>query len=183
MEFPKFIPDSDVDPTDDTSLLLLSLIDVVVVVAAEAPLGSEDDLFEDDDDDTFFAAIATNATKAHVATTIMAIFLELFVVSIGAVALPVLLVLMPSSDEPVELVVVSLKVGLETGDDIGVIVDDGGGEMLGTAVGLLNIGLGVSRGSGKLMERLNDRLSPNKPRKLLEVVSFMMDQVKMIVVS
>jgi hypothetical protein len=161
-EFPiKFIPDTDADPTEDASLLLLlSLIEVVVV---EVPFGSDDDLFERDDE-IFFATIAANATIAHEATTIMAIFFDDFVASIGVVTLPVLLVVTSSSDAMVELVVVSLTTILETGG----IMNDGDTDIVGSAVGFLNMALGVVWGIGKLIDKLNDKLSPNKPRKLLK---------------
>ena len=137
------------------------------MVVAEAPFGRDDDLFEGHVD-IFFATIATNATRAHEATTIMAIFFDVFVVSIGEITLPVLLVITSSSD-----VMVSLTAGLETGAETGRIVIDGDNDavgtadIVGTAVGFLKKGLGVLCGSGKLIDKLSDRLSPNNPRKLL----------------
>ena len=89
----------------------------------------------------------------------------------GEVTFPVALVSISLSDATVESVMVSLAVGLETGDEMGVFVNVGSTDMVGTAVGLLNMELGVPRGSGRLMDKLNDRLSPNKPRTLLCVVN------------
>jgi hypothetical protein len=174
----KFIPETEVDPTDDTSLLLLllSLIEAVIVAA---PFGNDDDRFEDDDD-IFFATIATSATMAHEATTIMAIFLDVLAESTGVITLPVLLAAaaMASSDATVVLVIVvsltaGLDVGAETGDSVndGETVNDGGIDTVGTAVGFRNMGLGVLRGNGKLIDKLSDISSPSRPRKLLELSS------------
>ena len=174
MEFPiKLLPvsDSDVDPTDDASLLLLLLLSFIEVAALNAAaFGSNvEDRFDFGDDVIFATTNATNATNAHDPTTIIAIFLELFLVSIKEFALPVVLLVLSLSDVTVELGVASVTVGVETGDSSGGMVG-GGDKTIVTAVGFILMGLGVLRGSGKLIDKLNEKLlSLSNPRILLKI--------------
>ena len=113
------LSDSDVDPTEDASLLLLSFMEGAV----EEPFGNDADRL--DGDDIFFATIATNATNAHEATTIIAMFLELFLGSIKDDTLPVVLLLLSVSEVTVELEVVAFTPGLEINSETGDIVNVG----------------------------------------------------------
>jgi hypothetical protein len=147
-------------------LLLLSLIELA---ADAAPLVGKEDRF---DFDIFFATIATSATNVQDATTINAIFLEPFSVSTGVVTLPVAVTLtvLFLSDVTVEFVA-GLNVGtfdmVGTIEMVGTRDTVGTGDMMGTAVGFVKIAVGALEETGKLIDKLNERLSSNIPRELL----------------
>jgi hypothetical protein len=128
----RLLPETDVVPIDETSLLLLSLLDLLV------PFGDEDDF-----DDNFLVPTAINATRAQDPTTIIATFLELVLTFVGVTALP--FVVLSLSDSTVLLpVVLLLFAGSKTGDDIGDVTGVGI-VAFGTEVGVVKIGLDVSR--------------------------------------
>jgi hypothetical protein len=131
----------------------------------EAPFGSDEARF---DFDIFFATITTNATKAQEATAIIATFVVLFSVFIGEVAFPVILLVLFLSDGNVELAVVSLTTGLAEGVNTCGFMNIGDVDMVGTAVGFVKMALGAIGENGKLIDKLNERLSPNNPRELLK---------------
>jgi hypothetical protein len=118
---------------------------------------------DDDVVDNFLLPTAINASSAHDPTTIIATFLELDLTFAGVAAFPRESLSFSDSDATISVV---LSVMLETGDDTGEIVVVGNVEF-GGEVGIVELGVLVSRCIGILIDKLNERLTPNNPRTLL----------------